>query len=118
MRIWVHTGGEYNPEHSIQELDTSVDIILPEGTLFTPPCPDSVDLSPGSLGAPDDLPSASEILNFDTSFGPRQYTVLNIEYMTRAKFGAFATRASTTDYADIVFLIKILLVVSLPLALS
>jgi hypothetical protein len=63
-------------------------------------------LSPGSLGAPDNPQKASENLNIETVLGPRKYPVLNIERMTKAKFSAFCSRASTTDHMDVVFLIQ------------
>lgn len=63
-------------------------------------------LSPDSLGAPDDPQTASENLNIETILGPRQYPVLEIEWMTKVKFSASTSRASATDYMDFVCLIQ------------
>ncbi|WEW60957.1 hypothetical protein PRK78_006445 [Emydomyces testavorans] len=85
MRIFVKVGGEHNP--GIPELYVMVDLIL---------C--------GSLGAPVDVHTASELVTATTPLGPRQFPLLNIGSILNSKLGAFFGRREASDYLDIKFI--------------
>ncbi|KAG4436258.1 hypothetical protein IFR05_008240, partial [Cadophora sp. M221] len=67
----------------------------------------SVLTSAGSLGAPLDLTTSSELITYPspTDQGTNQYRIINIPAITNAKLNAFFSRESQNDYQDIIFLL-------------
>lgn len=61
----------------------------------------------GSLGAPLDPTSSSELITYPspTNQGTTQYRILNVSAIASAKLNAFFSRASQNDYEDIIFLL-------------
>nr|POF02290.1 hypothetical protein CFP56_65555 [Quercus suber] len=86
MRVFVKTGGQY--ESGLSDMLVEVDLILR-----------------GSLGAPEHPESAFEVVSVNTSVGPRQYRLLNLEGIMTSKLGAAFARSSQNDIDDILFLI-------------
>ncbi|KAH6716629.1 hypothetical protein BKA61DRAFT_308518 [Leptodontidium sp. MPI-SDFR-AT-0119] len=88
MRIYVETGGAFDT--SLSSLHVSTDLILQ-----------------GSLGAPLDPTSSSELITYPspTNQGTTQYRILNVSAIASAKLNAFFSRASQNDYEDIIFLL-------------
>ncbi|PLB51557.1 hypothetical protein P170DRAFT_506542 [Aspergillus steynii IBT 23096] len=84
MRVFVTVGGgnESPPQHIV-----AVDLILQ-----------------GSLGAPEDISTASEPITARSSSGQREFMVLNIKGILIAKLGAFFARTADSDFVDLEFL--------------
>lgn len=60
--------------------------------------------STGSLGAPDNLEMASEMVTITVSSMQKQFALLDIRGIVTAKVGAFCARHSEKDYSDLEFL--------------
>ncbi|KAK2797857.1 hypothetical protein FQN50_009062 [Emmonsiellopsis sp. PD_5] len=86
MRIFVRMGGEI--DQAIEGTYVMVDIILH-----------------GSLGAPDDPRTSSEVVNVQTHLGLKAFPVLDVATIMSSKLGAFFGRGATSDFQDISWLL-------------
>lgn len=75
------------------------------GEAIQPALPVEVDLIlNGNKGAPQTLAGATRTVTVVTGLGPRQYTILTLEYLFRAKLRSYYERASDKDYRDLVWM--------------
>jgi hypothetical protein len=104
MRVFVCTGGAFHK--GLDEIPVCIDLIC-EGTLSSG-VQESARLTKytASLGAPANTVEASEVITGNTESGSRTYRLLDIKHLLAAKLAAFATRASSNDLKDLIWLLN------------
>ncbi|KAL4903629.1 hypothetical protein BDW74DRAFT_179623 [Aspergillus multicolor] len=85
IRAFVAAGGDH--DHGLPRQIVAVDLTLP-----------------GSLGAPEDLSTASEAIPINTPSGQQELVLLDVKSILVAKLGVFFARASAKDFHDLEFL--------------
>jgi len=66
----------------------------------------SITSATGSLGAPTDIQSNSEIVTYNTDLGSKQLPLIDIVSAMASKLNAYHFRQERKDYEDIWFLIR------------
>ncbi|KPM42188.1 hypothetical protein AK830_g4440 [Neonectria ditissima] len=117
IQVFVYTGGPWDPSVPHARLYTvSVDIII-GGTSspslhFVPQCMSRrIQVRPGYLNTPPDLPTGSEELRPvpETTQGRQPVPVIDLFYQLTTKLSAYSTRRETggqNDYSDLDFLVR------------